>query len=56
MIRWTMAKQKAKIRETFEINRAGIYKRIWIVSCNGQSKIYLSRKEARAAKAAIDKA
>lgn len=49
-----MAKQKAKIKETFEYTQ-GSFRRMYIVSCNGQSQVYYNKKEARAAKAAIEK-
>jgi hypothetical protein len=49
---------KAKITETWRHDKLapGGNKRIWIVSLNGQSKAYNSKREAREAKAAIDAA
>ena len=47
---------KAKITETWrdDYNAPGGNKRIWIVSHNGQSKIYYTKKEAKEAKQEID--
>jgi len=48
---------KAKLIETWrdDYNSPGGNKRIWIVSHNGQSKVYYSKKEAKTAKQVIDK-
>jgi hypothetical protein len=52
-----MKTQKAKLIETWRDDKLapGGNKRIWIVSHNGQSQIYYTKREARAAKAEIDK-
>ena len=47
---------KAKLIETWRDDKLspGGNKRIWIVSHNGQSKTYSTKRETREAKAAID--
>jgi hypothetical protein len=51
-----MAKQKAKITERFEsIKRYPYFRRIWLVSLNGQSKVCYTKKEIPAAKAELEK-
>ena len=52
-----MVKQKAKLIETWRNDdlAPGGNKRIWIVSHNGQSQVYYTKRDARAAKAEIDK-
>lgn len=50
-----MAKQKAKIKETWEWSPIPfVTRRIWIVSKNGHSEVYYAKKDARAAKAELD--
>lgn len=51
-----MANQKAKLIETWRNDKLapGGNKRIWIVSHNGQSTVYYTKREARAAKADRD--
>ena len=52
-----MKTQKAKLIETWRNDdlAPGGNKRMWIVSHNGQSQVYYTKKEARAAKAKLDK-
>jgi hypothetical protein len=51
-----MTKQKAKIIESWRADKLSPrdIKRFWIVSLNGQSQVYCTKKEARAAKAGLD--
>jgi len=51
-----MKNTKAKLIETWRNDKLafGGNKRIWIVSHNGQSAVYYTKREAKAAKVMID--